>query len=359
MRSVLDLPQAHKRLSPAARKRFDRIFSFSLDEGRLRVPEGMVPWAEKQFGSAAKLERQPILKVTDNVVFEGALFNQLRAERPMHNDAPVSREELLQRAASEPFADPEKNTPEDAFGRVYGKSEVTASNVAKYDALHGLVIFAKADPLAFTEEELIDHYETALSWIAAAHNERADALYPVVGWNCLWKAGASLVHGHLQTLLGTGSHYATAEHYRAAGEAYRRKYESSYWDDLFKVHESLGLGVERQGVRVFASLTPKKEKEVVLLGKQADRRLFSSLYRVLDAYRGLGVESFNVAMLLPPLDGSWKGFPVIVRVVDRGALSSQTTDVAFVELYLGQSVVSSDQAKVWDAVSESLGRKGR
>jgi len=353
MRSVLNLPQAYRKLGPAARKRFDSIFAFSLDEGRLTVPDPMRPWAEKQFGSVAKLERQPIIKITDTVMYEGALFNKLRADRPMHNEASVTRDELLAAAAKEPFSDVESNTPEDTFGRVYGRSETSASNVAKYDALHGLIIFGKADPLAFTERETVDHLEAAMAWIAAAQAEHPDARFPAIGWNCLWKAGASLVHGHLQVLLSR-TPYAAPLRYKERSDAYRRKTKRTYWDTLFAIHRDLGLGAERKGVRIFASLTPRKEKEVVLLAERADDALFSAVYRVLDAYRALGVESFNVALLFPPTNGSWKSFPVIARVVDRGPLNARTTDVAFVELYLAQSVVSSDPAKVWAAVKRKV-----
>ncbi|MBR9692435.1 hypothetical protein GOV07_00710 [Candidatus Woesearchaeota archaeon] len=344
MRSVLDLPTTYKKLSPAARKRFDSIFSFNLDEGRMVIPKSMKPWAKKQFGSVAKLEKQPILKVTNEVVYEGALFNKLRADRPIQSAKSITQKELLALAKKGPFGDVEANTPEDTFGRLYGRSEISASNVAKYDALHGLIIFNKADPLAFTEAETIDHYNAALSWIAAANSEHPDAIYPVIGWNCLWKAAASLVHGHMQVLVAKEP-YAAAKLWKEAATTYKKKYKKDYWKELFAVHESLGLGVEKKGVKVFASLTPKKEKEVMLLADDADEAFFSALFRVLKCYRELGVDSFNVAMILPALKG--KGLPAIARIVDRGELDARTTDIGIMELYLGQSVVSSDPAKLW------------
>lgn len=351
MRTILDLPKAYAAMTPAARRRFDTLFSFSLDEGRMIVPASMRPWAAKQFGSVAKVERQPILKVTDKVLFEGALFNKLRADRPIQTGKGITEEELLALAAKEPFADVIANTPEDTFGRLIGRSEVSASNVAKYDALHGLIVFNRVNPLSFTKGEVVDHLNAALSWIAAAHAEHPEANHPVIGWNCLWKAGASLVHGHLQVLVGKDEPYAWLLQAKGATDAYRRRTGRSYWEELFAVHASLGLGAEREGVRAFASLTPKKEKEIVLLSDAADEHLFGEIHRILAAYLALGVDSFNVALLFPPLDGSWKGFPVITRIVDRGELSARTTDIGIAELYLHQSVVSSDPVKVWRAVA--------
>jgi hypothetical protein len=352
--SILDLPGAYEHLSPEQRQRFDSLFSFSLDTGRLVVPEAMRPWATQQFGSYEKLEEQAILRVTNKVSLEGALFNRLRAERPMQRGAPVDRGELLATAAKEPFADVMRNTPEDTFGRIRGKHETTASNVAKSDALHGVVVFDNADPLAFTEEETVSHFNTALAWIGAAHLHHRDAVWPAIGWNCLWKAAASLVHGHLQVLLAKEPYAAMLANRRNA-EEYERKFGKGYWDELFNVHKELGLGAKKEGVKCFSHLTPKKEKEVLLISDAADERLFGAIFRVLAALRDdLGVESFNLAMLLPPLGGAWPKFPVVTRIVDRGSLATRTGDLAFIELYLGDAVVASDPVKVWEAVKRRL-----
>ncbi len=354
MKSVLDLSKAYKKLNPRDKRRFDSIFSFSMDAGELVVPDSMKPWAKKQFGAVAKLEQQPILKVTNHVLHEGALFNKLRADRPIQSGKGITKKALKDLAAKEPFADVEKNTPEDTFGRLYGKSEVSASNVAKYDSLHGLVIFNKADPLAFTEEETVDHFNAALSWIAAAHAEHPEAHYPVIGWNCLWKAAASLVHGHMQVMVGKHEPYAATHLWKLGAEVYKGRYKRTFWQELYAVHKTLGLAAEKKGVKVFASLTPKKEKEIILISKSADEQLFRTIYKVLNSYRKMGVESFNVAVIMPPLDKSWPGFPVIVRIVDRGNLNARTTDIGIMELYLGQSVVASDPVKVWAQVKKAL-----
>jgi hypothetical protein len=352
MQSILNLPTAYKKLTPTARKRFDSIFSFQLNTGKMVVPESMKPWAKKQFGSVAKLEKQPILKVNNKIMFEGALFNKLRADRPMSKGKPPSTKELLDRAKKEPFADVEANTPEDTFGRLYGKSEISASNVAKYDAIHGLIIFNKANPLAFTKEETIDHFNAALSWIAAAQSENPKAKFPVIGWNCLWKAGASLVHGHMQVLVGIEEAYAVQELWRFRSTQYEYQTGKSYWEELFKVHESVGLGKKKKGIKMFASLTPKKEKEVTIISQEADEVLFTTIHKVLESYKGMGVNSFNVAVMLPPKGK--KDLDTIVKIVDRGSLESQTTDIGIAELYLQQSVIGSDPVKVWREVKKAL-----
>src|SRR3712207_7754559 len=50
----------------------------------------------------------------------------------------------------------------------------------------------------------------------------------------------------------------------------KAEHGSDYFDDLHRVHDSLGLGIPaEEGVRAFASLSPVKEKELVVVGQKA------------------------------------------------------------------------------------------
>ena len=67
------------------------------------------------------------------------------------------------------------------------------------------------------------------------------------------------------------------------------------------------------------------------------------VYDVLACYRDrLGVSSFNLVLYRPPLaptHESWDGFPIMVRIVDRGDPTTRTNDFGGMELYAA-SVVS-------------------
>jgi glucose-1-phosphate adenylyltransferase len=108
--------------------------------------------------------------------------------------------------------------------------------------------------------------------------------------------------------------------------------------------------------RVLASLTPVKEKEVLLISDALDDDLKGALYRVLRCYIDrLGVRSFNVALYLPPLAPApedWSGFPAILRVVDRGDPLNRTADIGAMELYAA-SVISSDPFRVVEALAKA------
>ena len=355
-RSITDLNPLLGGLLPEERELVGRLFEVISSIGRLEVPEGMRGWVEENFGSVDAVREQKIVRVTNRVTLEGALFNGLRALRPF--DASGSGPDLLRSeiedSRGDPFCVPEKGTPSDVFGRIRGTHSITASNVAKYDGFHGLVIFDDHNPLAFTPEKVDDYVSVALEWVSKALEEDPEAKYPFLMWNCLWRAGSSVVHGHAQVTAARGVHYPKVERLRRASVSYKSEYGSDYFSDLFRAHEALGLAIPSlpgspSGVRGFASLTPAKEKEVVLLGPDLGKPLRRFFASVLERYtRNLGVSSFNVAFYIPPAsptEEDWSSFPVVIQVVDRGDPANRTSDIGAMELYAAP-VVSSDPFRV-------------
>jgi hypothetical protein len=192
-----------------------------------------------------------------------------------------------------------------------------------------------------------------------AHEKDREAIYFFLLWNCLWKAGGSIVHGHIQMSLSKGLHYGKVEHLLRAAKGY----QGDYFGDLFRIHELLGLGFRAEGVEVMAHLTPIKEKETLLLAEDLDK-IVEVLPKVLRClYDRLGVRSFNLALLaaphaiFPDVDERekqrWSGFPLLVRIVDRGELKSRTADMGAMELY-ASSVISSDPYRVIEELRQAL-----
>jgi hypothetical protein len=344
-------------LPPADRERFERIFHVDSSIGRLKPVPAMFEWIEETFGSVDAVREQRIVRVTNLVTMEGSLFNELRSRRPVVRQKPQELEVLIAQERGGAFCRPLERTPEDTFGRVQGKHSVTASNIAKFDGFAGVVIFDEHNPLRFSAESIADYIDTGMAWLRKAHETDAQAAYPFWLWNCLWRAGASIVHGHAQMVLGKGKHYARVEAQRRAAVAYKDSTGQNYFDDLYQAHRSLGLALEVEGTRILAYLAPIKDKELILLSDELDDGLKRSIYRVLDCYvRELGVSSFNVAILLPPLgptEEDWSGFPYVVRIVDRGDPFDRTMDMATMELY-ASSVLFSDPFDVMEMLRKSL-----
>jgi galactose-1-phosphate uridylyltransferase len=219
------------------------------------------------------------------------------------------------------------------------------------------VIFKERHPLRFTREQIHDYLNTGDRWAALAHRSDPSAKYYLFLWNCLWRAGASLLHGHAQVLLGRDMHYAAIEYLRRAALLFEANHRENYFDALFTAHELVGAGFRRNGVRVMANLSPKKEHEVVLLADEMNDALKDRIYEVLACFRDrLGVNSFNTVLYRPPLaptQESWDGFPVMVRIVDRGDPTTRTNDFGAMELYAA-SVVASDPLKLAATLQDAL-----
>jgi hypothetical protein len=230
--------------------------------------------------------------------------------------------------------------------------------VAKVDGWHGLLIFQDHDPLAIDAPLVEEMLTIAHQWAQQVHAADAAARHFFLAWNCLWRAGASQVHGHAHMTLSQIMAHARVELLRAAAGRYRRETGADYFNDLAAAHAALGLAASVGPVMRFASLTPIKEREVILLLPAAAapgaswgewlRMLAGPLAETLRVARErLGTLAFNVAIFGPPLDASaqpdqdWRDFPFVARFVDRGDPNSQTSDIAALELF-GSSSISSD-----------------
>lgn len=345
---------------PADKKElFQRIYAVTATVGELRTPPPMQPWVRQQFGSVEAVTRQQIVKVTNMITSEEALFNRLRSSRPV--EAKANRginAQLADACKNDSFKYPQDNTPEDLFGRVVGKHCVTASNITKYDGVHGLVIFNEFNPLSFSREQVIDYIDVAWEWAKRAQAGQPQAKYFFLCWNCLWRSGASIYHGHAQVMLTSGRHYAKIDGLRRVALGYRQDYGSNYFTDLFQAHRSVGCAAEKGGVKILAHLTPFRDNEVMLMADELNLSIKERIYEVLACLRDrLGVTSFNLGLATPPLtetEESWEGFPVIARVIDRGDPASQASDIGGIEIY-ASSVVSSDPFELARQLQQYLG----
>ncbi len=343
--SIASLPEIVESRDAEFRDLFSRIYSVRVCEGKLVLPGAIKEWAENRFGNC---ETQKIVRVTNRLSGESTLFNELRARRPLDAKSEVSLdvEDCV-------FCDPENRTPSDTFGRVEGKYCITASNIAKYDCMHAVIVFREHNPLVSSQEVIEDIFLVARTWFERANDHDRKYRYPFFMWNCLWRAGASIIHGHAQALISQDM-YPKPEQLLRLRRQYAEEYNSEYLDDVYRIHEELGLGFEvdcgcggcgdcrdnnNDGkVRVMAYLTPVKEKEVVMVADDLVK-LAKPLASVLNCYYSLGVMSFNVAAYMPPVG---EKDLVFLRVVDRGNMGTKTADIGGMELYAGISVVSSD-----------------
>jgi hypothetical protein len=350
---VLDLARLVVELPPAARQRAQRLFDIDVVEGFTDPPPQLDAWLTAHFGSVDAVRRQRIVRVTNRWTLDGTLFSSLRASRPLDSGRLEVFAQQVRATIGDEFCHPETGTPADTWGRVRGRHATTGANAAKYDARHGLVIFDEHDPLAFDEDSVIDMLEVGHQWAERGRAEDPAATAYLLIWNAGPRAGGSIVHGHAQVLLGRDRHYPKVEGLRRDVAAYRAATGDDYVSDLVAVHRDLGLVVhEADGVATFASLTPVKEREVLVVGlpgmDEREPAFATSVARAAVAYRdALGVRAFNLALHRPPIDlelaarDGWERIPPIVHLVDRGDPDSRSSDIGAMELYAA-SVVGGD-----------------
>ncbi|MBN1645635.1 hypothetical protein JW868_01195 [Candidatus Woesearchaeota archaeon] len=357
MVSIIDLPERIGRLPAQNKALFNRFFQVSRYTGRCVVPPTMKLWVDKSFDGVSKVASQRIVRVDNLLMFEGALYNELRSKRPMSLHSTADIDKTVNEDHNTAFRNPLKMTPSDTFGRLKGPHSITAANIAKYDKWHGLVVFNKHHPLNFTQSELTAHLDLAMRWIKKVHNTDKKADYPFIMWNCLWRAAASLIHGHMQLIVTQPRHFSGIELYNNLRETYKVMFNGDMFNDLFESHRMVGLGVELNDCRVYCSLTPAKDKGTWLLFDKWDsKRIGKRLYQALTGLKSMGMVSFNVGMYLPPIkkvDG-WKGFPIMISIVDRGKISTPTADIGAMELIAGQDVIETDPYKVMSAIKKYL-----
>jgi hypothetical protein len=346
-------------LAPPARARLDRLFDIRSSVGHTDPPAAMTGWLERTFGSVDAVRDQRMVKITNLATLEATLFAPLRSRRPVAG--PSGGEDPLSRIAAtegDPFCDPETGTPADAFGRIRGRHVITGANAALADAHHAVLVFDRHDPLAFDADLVADVLATGRAWAERVHAGDPGARNYLLIWNCLWRAGGSIVHGHAQALLGAGLHYASLERWRRDAGEYAAIHGASLLDDLIGVHRDLGLALgEEGGVWTLAHLTPVKEREVIVAAPagtdERDPGFTGAVARALIGLRDrMGVRAFNLALWCRPLadERGWEHMGPMVRIVDRGDPASRASDIGAMELY-GTAVVGSDP---WD-VAAALG----
>ncbi len=333
-----------KKLPPENKRLFRRIFRVEEVTGKLVIPKSLQNYVKTSFGGLQQVEKQKIVKIINIVTGESSIFNEIRGLRKIEAKSEVGlpKDEMVERKKECFFCNPLDKTPEDVFGRVKGKYCITASNLAKYAEFHAIVVFNRHNPLKFSLEEFSDYFQTSLRWFKEANKVDEKAIYPFFIWNCLWKAGASIIHGHAQITL-TRKPHQKVESLRKNIKKYREKYGSEYFEDIFKIHSFLGLGSCLENVKVIVYLTPLKEKEIMVFSKNLNEKFMEVLYKILDYYLKIGVESFNLCIFMPPLKSvkGWEKFPYIARILDRGRLETKTSDIGGMEIY-ASNIVSTN-----------------
>lgn len=354
---------------------FKRIYHVYFGIGSMKIPSTLKNKIYENFRqkdeqgkfetpekTLLRIENQKIVKTYNKWTGQGALFNYLRTNRPGMgknnlDEQKIELSNIIKDSKKDcDFCHPQIFTPEDDFGRICGKYSLTAANLAKYDVWSSLVIFNKHNPLEFSLEELSDYIETAFNWFDRVFQYDNTYKFPFFVWNCLYKAGASQIHGHAQILMTNSISYAKMESLHQIQTEYQTDYQTNYFQDLYKIHDLLGLAFKVEDVKLYASITPAKEKEIIIIPSKAPNHsesaknvIFNTLRFFIDV---LGVHSYNLSIYCPPMDQEYD-FPYLIKIVDRGSIFRPTADIGGMELF-GSTVVADDPYKIIIKLREYL-----
>jgi hypothetical protein len=364
---ITELPALIAALPAEARERADWLLRVEVVTGQTDPPPELHDWLERQFGSVEAVLEQRVTRVVNRWTQDGALFSPLRSRRPQDGGENAAGEDPYRDGeGTDPFCHPETGTPADTFGRIESRHAITGANAAKYDGQHGIVVFRRHHPLDFDEETVIDLLDIGRRWAQAAQQADPDASAYLLIWNAGPRAGGSIVHGHAQVMLGRPPHYPQVERLRRDAQRYRSETGRAYLHDLVTVHRDLGLVIaEAAGVATLASLTPVKERELMVIGPpgmdERDPVFAGVVARTVMAYRdALGVRAFNLALHRPPLTDAggsrppgWEDMGPVVHLVDRGDPKSASSDIGAMELYAA-SVVGGDPFELAERLRSAL-----
>lgn len=352
VKTIVDLPHIIDSFSDSSRRIFNSIFVTVAEEGELD-PRCLDP---------QKIAcKQIIVRVFNQWDHSQAKFNSERAKRPQMYKPLDSLIAIIEsERGKDAFCNYLTTTPKDPFGDIKGNSCVMVSNLFKSACFHGVQIFDEHNPLVVpTEDQFLDRFETADHWFQTAFKYNSKAIYPSYFQNQLAKAAASIwFHGHSQTGLETNFHEGEMERLFSTASFYHHLQDRNYFQDLFNAHQVVGLGVEKDGLMVFPSLTPVKEQQVVMLAKNFNTRTQSLVYKIYRHYaENLGVKSFNFAVGYPPLgpDGrDWRDFPTVISLVDRGDPMISNSDMGGAEVLLKSSIIAADPFKINEGLVKAL-----
>ncbi len=235
-------------------------------------------------------------------------------------------------------------------GRLQRGRALVFPNLFPLAALHAVVTYPERHflrPSEFTPSLLEEGLGAAVDVARRAAAHSPALTHVSVCCNHMLPGGASLVHPHLQVFGGQTVPWLVQFYWDRSADWLRRHGES-YWRTLVEQEQALGeryvWGVA--GVHWLVPFAPAGAREALAVVPGAGRvtdlddehiaAIAHGLTRILTWYEDEGLSAFNFTLYGGPLDGSDRGFPVVMRVIARTAFKQDyRTDDYFLQKQLG------------------------
>jgi UDPglucose--hexose-1-phosphate uridylyltransferase len=241
-------------------------------------------------------------------------------------------------------------------GRLTRGEATLLPNLFALGAHHPVVVLSQAHFLeldGFTPALLADGLDVAREFLDRVHGREPDAVYTAIGANYLLPAGASQIHPHLQMLV-TPVAFTRHERLLRACRLHHERHGTSCLDELAREERRLGVRFVAQlgGWSWIAAYAPQGSNEILAVHETeqdfaalADGdvlALAAGIAKVLGLYGGLGLLSFNYAILSVRREAPAPGFRCCLRIISRQNLSpAYRNDDYFLQKLLDADVIAT------------------
>jgi galactose-1-phosphate uridylyltransferase len=215
-------------------------------------------------------------------------------------------------------------------GRIEVGEAVLFANLFSIATYHPVIALSKAHFLKlseFSSRMLSDGFRAAKLFLRDIYQREATIAFSTVNANYLLPAGASLVHPHLQMLVGDIPYSYHARLLNASGE-YLVKNGTEYFADLITEEKRAGERyiAQQGGWHWIASFSPtgsneimgihESESDLAKLTERDLRDLSDGISNVLALFESLGHLSFNYSFYSAK-GGETVGFHCMIKIVNR------------------------------------------
>jgi len=171
----------------------------------------------------------------------------------------------------------------------------------------------------------------ARQFLSLVQRHDPDARYPMLHWNHLPPSAASVVHPHVQVLADVRP-TSYQDTLLEASREYHGRTGRSYWKDILDEERERGeryIG-EDESVAAFASFAPQGNREIQIVFKGTSNLMdlqdeeiagfAECVLRLLKAYKGMGVNSFNMSTFSGPMGERLDYYSLHAKLISRPVL---------------------------------------
>jgi UDPglucose--hexose-1-phosphate uridylyltransferase len=183
----------------------------------------------------------------------------------------------------------------------------------------------------FSAGMVSDCMMAAREFLLLVHEHDPEARYPMLHWNHLSPSAASVVHPHVQVLADVRP-TSYQDNLLGTSREYYGRTGWSFWKDILDEERRRGeryIG-ENESVAALASFAPQGNREVQIIFKGTSNLMdlqdgeiagfADCVVRLLKAYNGMGVNSFNMSTFSGPMGEKLEYYSLHAKLISRPVL---------------------------------------